>query len=83
MDLQNGLAACPLHDAAFDQGFVTIDTTYVIMKASILQANLDHDYRASVFYEDALSTSLRLPPGAHWPARHYLAYHWQHCFKGV
>jgi len=82
MDLQNGLAACPLHDAAFDQGYLTVDTTYVIRKAAILQASVDRDYRASVFFKDVLSTSLLLPPGAQWPAPQYLDYHWRHCYKG-
>jgi len=82
LDLQNGLAACPMHDAAFDQGYLTVDTTYLIRKATRLQESVNHDYRADLFFEDVLMTSLLLPSGATWPARQYLEYHCQHCYKG-
>ncbi len=82
VDLQNGLAACPMHDVAFDQGYLTVDTTYLIRKATTLQASVNHDYRSSLFFEDVLSTSLLLPSDAKWPAHQYLEYHRQHCYKG-
>ena len=74
VDVHNGLAACPLHDAAFDQGYLTVDGTYQIRKALILQESIEHDYRVGTFFDDALNLSLRLPPGAKMPAREYLEY---------
>jgi putative restriction endonuclease len=82
VDVHNGLAACPLHDAAFDQGYLTVDGTYQIRKALVLQESIEHDYRVGTFFEDVLSISLLLPPGAKMPAREYLEYHRIHCFKG-
>jgi len=72
VDLQNGLAACPMHHAAFDQGYLAVDTTYLIRKATTLQASVNRDYRASLSFEDVLSTSLLLPSDAQWPAHQYL-----------
>jgi putative restriction endonuclease len=82
VDVHNGLAACPLHDAAFDQGYLTVDGTYQIRKALMLQESIEHDYRVGTFFEDVLSISLLLPPGARMPAREYLEYHQRNCFRG-
>jgi len=82
VDIHNGLVACPLHDAAFDHGYLTVDGTYHIRKAMMLQESIEHDYRVGMLFEDVLSTSLLLPPGAKMPAREYLEYHLLHCFRG-
>lgn len=82
VDVHNGLAACPLHDAAFDQGYLTIDNTYQIRKALILQESIERDFRVELFFEDALSTNLILPPDAKMPGLEYLEYHRNYCFKG-
>jgi putative restriction endonuclease len=82
VDVHNGLAACPLHDAAFDQGYLTVDDTYHIRKAIMLQESIEHDYRVGLFFEDVLGISLLLPPGAKMPTREYLEYHRLHCFRG-
>ncbi|HLX58952.1 MAG TPA: HNH endonuclease [Ktedonobacteraceae bacterium] len=82
VDVHNGLVACPLHDAAFDQGYLTIDDTYHIKKAMMLRESIEHDYRVAVFFEDVLNMSLLLPSGAKMPARQYLEYHQRHCFRG-
>jgi len=81
VDLRNGLAACPMHDVAFDKGYLTVDFTYLIRKATILQESVNRDYRVGEFFESVLSKSLLLPPGAEWPAHQYLEYHWRHCFR--
>lgn len=82
VDVHNGLAACPLHDAAFDQGFLTIDSTYQIRKSLMLQESIERDFRVDLFFEDALSVYLMLPADAKMPAPEYLAYHRNYCFRG-
>ena len=82
VDVHNGLAACPMHDAAFDQGYLTVDGTYEIRKALMLQESIAHDYRVGMFFDDALSMKLILPPDAKMPAREYLEYHQDNCFRG-
>ena len=82
VDVHNGLAACPLHDAAFDQGYLTVDSAYQIRKASMLQESIEHDYRVDLFFEDALSVHLILPPNAKMPGLGYLEYHRDYCFRG-
>jgi putative restriction endonuclease len=82
IDVHNGLAACPLHDAAFDQGYLTIDGTFQIRKALILQESIERDHRVGMFFDDALSVNLILPPDAKMPAREYLEYHRDYCFRG-
>ncbi len=82
IDVHNGLAACPLHDAAFDQGYLTVDGTYQIRKALMLQESIDQDYRVGTFFEDVLSKNLLLPPSAKMPAWEYLEYHQRYCFRG-
>lgn len=82
VDVHNGLTTCPLHDAAFDQGHLTIDDTYQIRKALMLQESIERDYQVGTFFEDVLSISLLLPSGAKMPAREYLEYHQRYCFRG-
>jgi putative restriction endonuclease len=82
VDVFNGLTACPLHDAAFDQGYLTVDNAYQIRKASVLLESVERDYRAKLFFEDVLSTSLLLPIEAKLPGQQYLDYHQHHCFRG-
>jgi len=82
VDVHNGLSACPLHDAAFDQGHLTVESSYQIRKSLMLQESIKHDYRVEMFFEDALSVHLLLPPGAQMPAKEYLEYHWNNCFRG-
>ena len=82
LDVHNGLVACTMHDAAFDQGYLTVDDTYHIRKAIMLQESIEHDYRVGLFFEDVLGISLLLPPGAKMPTREYLEYHRLHCFRG-
>ena len=82
VDVHNGIAACPLHDAAFDQGYLTVDNTYQIRKALMLQESIERDYRADLFFEETLSVNLILPPDAKMPGLEYLEYHRDYCFKG-
>jgi len=82
LDLHNGLVACPMHDAAFDQGYLTVDETYHIRKAMMLQESIERDNQVGLFFKDVLHVDLLLPSGAKMPARKYLMYHRHHCFRG-
>ena len=83
MDVRNGLAACPMHDAAFDQGYLAVNNDYGIFEASVLQKSLLQDRGVNLYFGDTLSPSLILPQHAKRPTDHYLVYHWQKIFKGL
>jgi putative restriction endonuclease len=83
VDVRNGLAACPMHDAAFDQGYLAINGDYHIYEARVLQESVVQDRGVNLYFGDTLSSSLILPQHAKRPADHYLVYHWQRIFKGV
>ncbi|BCL82271.1 restriction endonuclease [Ktedonobacteria bacterium brp13] len=80
VDVQNGLAACPIHDAAFDQGYLTVDSDYHIHRAIVLSNSLAHDRRSSIYFDELLYATLRLPANAEKPHPTYLAYHREHIF---
>ena len=83
MDVRNGLAACPMHDAAFDQGYLAVKEDYRIYEARLLQESVVQDRGVNLYFGDTLSSSLILPLRAKRPADHYLVYHWQKIFKGL
>jgi putative restriction endonuclease len=82
VDVRNGLAACPMHDAAFDQGYLTINGGYRIHRASVLEESVVKDQGASYYFGAILQERLLLPEQAKMPAAHYLTYHREHIFKG-
>jgi putative restriction endonuclease len=82
IDVRNGLTACPMHDAAFDQGYLSVNGGFRIHLAQILQESLTHDQRVRLYFRDALNEILFLPPTAKRPAERYLTYHREHIFKG-
>ncbi|MFL5665201.1 MAG: HNH endonuclease [Ktedonobacteraceae bacterium] len=43
LDVRNGLAACPTHDAAFDGGYLTVNGGYRIYRASALEDSVTKD----------------------------------------
>jgi putative restriction endonuclease len=83
MDVRNGLAACPMHDAAFDQGYLAVREDFRIFEARSLRESVVHDRGVKLYFGDTLSTSLILPLSAKGPADHYLNYHWKKIFKGL
>lgn len=82
VDVRNGLAACPIHDAAFDQGYLTINGGFKIHKARILQTSITNDQGVASFFGDKLSAQIILPTNAKAPLSDYLNYHRQKIFKG-
>lgn len=83
LDLRNGLAACPMHDAAFDRGYLTVEDTCTITKAGILQKSIENDRYVRPYFEDLLNEMLLLPTNAKRPATIYLEYHRLHIFRGI
>ncbi len=83
MDVRNGLAACPMHAAAFDQGYLAVKEDYHIYEARLLKESVVKDRGVNLYFGDTLSSSLILPLRAKRPADHYLVYHWQKIFKGL
>lgn len=81
VDIRNGLAACPMHDAAFDQGYLTIQDDYRIQKAKILEESLAYDPGVHLYFGEALRPSLLLPSNAKRPHTIYLTYHYENIFK--
>lgn len=82
VDVRNGLAACPIHDAAFDQGYLTVNGGYHIHRANDLQESVARDHGVAHFFGEVLSPILLLPHYAKGPASHYLIYHRKKIFKG-
>lgn len=76
LDLRNGLAACPAHDAAFDKGMITVNGGLTIHLARSLANAVQVDPLARQFYgRPPLRETLLLPTGAQTPARKYLDWH--------
>jgi len=82
VDVCNGLAACPMHDAAFDQGYLSINGGYRIHQASLLRESVAKDPGVYLYFGETLRPSLLLPQYAKHPGVHYLAYHRENIFKG-
>jgi putative restriction endonuclease len=82
IDVHNGLAACPLHDAAFDQGYLTVSKELDIYRASLLQESAAKDYRADIYFGQILFKSLSLSSQAKKPDAQYLRFHRENIFKG-
>ena len=81
MDVRNGLVACPIHDAAFDQGYLTVNGGYRIYPARVLQESLARDHVSGLYFREMLYPTLVLPQHAKRPHPDYLAYHHEHVFK--
>ncbi len=82
VDVRNGLAACPIHDAAFDRGYITVNGSYRIHRADVLRESIAKDGKAALYFGEALGATLLLPLDAKKPALPYLAYHREKIFKG-
>jgi len=81
LDVRNGLAACPMHDAAFDQGYLTVNGGLRIHQAEVLQQSASNDPGVSLYFGEVLRPVVVLPPQAVKPGIQYLSYHQEHIFK--
>lgn len=81
LDLRNGLAACPVHDVAFDSGLITVNGGLRVHLSDKLKSGLIDDPVASRYFgSPPMSTSLLLPPGAKEPRAEYLSWHKERVF---
>ncbi len=76
LDARNGLAACAVHDAAFDTGMMTVNGGLRIHLATSLADAVQADPLTRHYYgQPPLRERLLLPDGALSPARKYLDWH--------
>lgn len=81
LDPANGVAACPVHDSAFDTGLLTVNGGLHIHLAGKLQESMHEDARADHYFGDgSLASTLIVPTGGFPPNKRYLDYHRQHIF---
>ena len=83
LDPRNGVAACPIHDVAFDQGFLTVNGGLRVHKAEPLGVLVARDSAADhLFGRETVSARLLLPEGSHAPGERYLSWHHKHVWAG-
>lgn len=76
LDPQNGLAACPTHDAGFEGFLFSVNETGQVVRSIRLEAAIERDAQFEHnFGRVGLSRSLLLPDGSFEPGSQYLAWH--------
>lgn len=81
LDHRNGLAACPTHDVAFDQGLLTVNGGLRIHVASVMERAVAAGGGAQHFFaRPPLRETLLLPAGADAPESRYLQWHKENIF---
>lgn len=81
LDPSNGIAACPLHDAAFDQGLITLDESLHITTSARLASAIERDPQfARFFTPPGMADHLLLPDGTAAPSAKYVNWHREHVF---
>lgn len=81
LDVRNGLAACPTHDAAFDSGLLYVNGGLRIHPSPGLRRASTHDEGMDrEFGPTGLKERLVLPQGAVAPLPRYLEWHKQHVY---
>jgi putative restriction endonuclease len=84
LDPRNGIAACPIHDTAFDTGLLTVNGGLKIYRAEPLRVSLVADEGTERYFgESALRERLLIPDGALGPDARYLAWHKEHVFRAA
>jgi len=83
LDPMNGVAACPVHDSAFDTGLLTVNGGLRIHRAAPLRTLLAAEPSSSRYFgERALRSALQVPVDGTPPSTRYLAWHQEHVFCG-
>ena len=77
IDPQNGLCLNSLHDKAFDQGYITINTSYQVVISSKLE---DFDQDDVKLITDYKGENIKLPH-RFLPKQEYLNYHRENIFR--
>lgn len=74
LDVANGIASCPMHDAAFDVGLITVNGGLRVHRAASLQHSLTADVGVKHNFGSTLRSTLRRASRAA-PDGAYLAWH--------
>ena len=82
LDVTNGVAACGVHDAAFDTGLITVNGGLRVHKAHRLQMSVKKDPGSDNYFETMLRAELVLPGEAVRPGEPYLEWHQERIYKG-
>jgi putative restriction endonuclease len=83
LDPRNGVAACPIHDVAFDQGFLTVNGGMKVHRAGALGVLVARDSAAEhLFGPKTVARRLLLPSGSTPPGNRYLRWHHEHVWTG-
>ncbi len=83
LDPRNGVAACPIHDVAFDQGFLTVNGGLRVHKAERLGVLVARDSATQhLFGRETVARRLLLPEGSPEPGKRYLSWHHAHIWAG-
>ena len=84
LDHRNGLAACPIHDVAFDSGLITVNGGFRIHLSEKLRTGMLNDpVAANYFDRPPLREAILLPASADPPGPDYLAWHRDKIFEEV
>lgn len=79
LDVRNGIAACPTHDAAFDSGLLTVNGGLRIhVSATIAEGAAEDEALGHAFGRPPLAERLLLPGEAELPHARYLSWHREH-----
>jgi len=83
LDPRNGVAACPVHDAAFDTGLLTVNGGLRVHRADVLEISLVHDQGVEEYFAPpTLRGQLVVPDGGRAPLERYLRFHQENVYKG-
>ena len=83
LDPRNGVAACPMHDAAFDAGLITVNGGLRVHRAPPLEASSRVDPGVERYFGKALRPTLVVPSGGQAPDDAYLTWHREHIYRGT
>ena len=79
LDAANGIASCPMHDAAFDVGLITVNGGLRVHRAGSLRRSLAVDAGVDHDFGETLRSKLRRPSRAA-PDNTYLTWHQEHIY---
>ena len=82
LDVRNGVAACGLHDAAFDTGLITVNGGLRVHRARRLKLSVKQDPGSDNYFETMLRSELVLPAEAVRPGDPYLEWHQNRIYVG-
>ncbi|WP_199824749.1 HNH endonuclease [Cellulomonas timonensis] len=76
LEVTNGIAACPTHDAAFDVGLITVDSDLTVHRSGRLRSAMAHNEAVRRAFEPgAMRASIALPSDAVAPGRVFVDWH--------